>query len=157
LSRRWNENRRKYGYSLMAFHTQRRVEFRHTDAAGIAHFSAFLGYAEEAEHEFLRSLGLSVLLRDEQGALSWPRVSVRADFQSAVRFEDVLDIAVIVARLGAKSVTYHFQFTHGDRPVATSETAAVCCRMNPAGPPQSIAIPEWVAEKLRPHVASEVG
>lgn len=141
----------------MAFHTQRRVEFRQTDAAGIAHFSAFLGYAEEAEHEFLRSLGLSVLMRDEQGALSWPRVSVRADFQGAVRFEDELDIAVSVARLGTKSVTYQFQFTHGDRPVATAETTAVCCRMSPAGPPQSIAIPEWVAEKLRPHVTSGAG
>jgi acyl-CoA thioester hydrolase len=140
----------------MSFHTQRRVEFRHTDAAGIAHFSAFLGYAEEAEHEFLRSLGLSVLMRDDQGALSWPRVSVRADFQGAVRFEDVLDIAVTVARLGAKSVTYRFQFTHGDRAVATAETTAVCCRMSPTEPPHSIAIPEWFAEKLRPHITGDM-
>ena len=42
------------------FKTERRVEFRDTDAAGIVHFSVFFAYMEQAEHEFLRSLGLSV-------------------------------------------------------------------------------------------------
>ncbi len=136
----------------MAFHTRRRVEFRQTDAAGIAHFTAFLAYAEEAEHELLRSLGLSVLMRDEHGPISWPRVSLRADFQNAVRFEDELEIAVTVTRLGAKSVTYRFQFTHGDRQIATAETTAVCCRMSPTAPPEAIAIPDAIAAKFRAHL-----
>ncbi|WP_231612238.1 acyl-CoA thioesterase [Novipirellula galeiformis] len=41
--------------------TQRRVEFRDTDAAGIVHFSAFFPLMESAEHEMLRSLGISVM------------------------------------------------------------------------------------------------
>ena len=139
----------------MPFSTRRRVEFRHTDAAGIAHFSAFFGYAEEAEHELLRSVGLSVLMRDEEGPISWPRVSVRADFQSAVRFEDELDIAVSVSRLGEKSVTYQFRFTHDSRPVATAEITAVCCRLTPGAPPRGIAIPSWIADKLLAHLAAE--
>lgn len=138
----------------MAFTSRRRVEFRHTDAAGIAHFSAFLLFAEEVEHELLRSVGLSVLMRDEAGPISWPRVAVKAEFQSAVRFEDELDIEVSVARLGEKSVTYRFVFTHNDRLVATAETTAVCCRLSPTAPPQAIAVPAHVAEKLRPHVSA---
>src|SRR3984893_8862096 len=47
------------------YRTTRRVEFRDTDAAGIAHFSAFFFYMESVEHEFLRSLGLSVVSEDE--------------------------------------------------------------------------------------------
>ena len=136
----------------MAFHTRRRIEFRYTDAAGIAHFSAFFAFAEEAEHELLRSVGLSVLMRDEQGALSWPRVAVKAEFQSAVRFEDEVDIEVNVSRLGEKSVTYQFTFTHEGRPVATAETTAVCCRLSPNRPPKAIPIPADVAEKLRAHL-----
>ena len=50
-----------------AYTTSRRIEFRDTDAAGIAHFSVFFTMMEEAEHEFLRHLGLSVLMRDEKG------------------------------------------------------------------------------------------
>jgi 4-hydroxybenzoyl-CoA thioesterase/acyl-CoA thioester hydrolase len=138
----------------MPFTTRRRVEFRHTDAAGIAHFSMFLLFAEEAEHELLRSLGLSVLMQDEQGPLSWPRVAVKADFQGAVRFEDELDIAVTVARLGEKSVTYHFDFTHDGRAVATAETTAVCCRLSATSPPCSTPIPPHVADKLRSHLSA---
>lgn len=138
----------------MAFTSRRRVEFRHTDAAGIAHFSAFLLFAEEVEHELLRSVGLSVLMRDDAGPISWPRVAVKAEFQSAVRFEDELDIEVSVARLGEKSITYRFVFTHNDRLVATAETTAVCCRLSPTTPPQAIAIPSHVAVKLRPHVSA---
>lgn len=42
------------------FHWRRRVEFAETDMAGIAHFSSFIIYMEQAEHALLRSLGTSV-------------------------------------------------------------------------------------------------
>ncbi|MEX0714760.1 MAG: acyl-CoA thioesterase, partial [Pirellulales bacterium] len=77
-----------------AFRATRRVEFRDTDAAGIAHFSCFFHYMEEVEHAFLRQLGLSVVMSDDQGTMSWPRVAATCQYQGAVRFEDVLDIAL---------------------------------------------------------------
>ena len=43
------------------FKTSRRVQFRDTDAAGIVHFSVFFTYMEQAEHEFLLSVGLGVI------------------------------------------------------------------------------------------------
>src|SRR5437762_5781662 len=94
------------------FKTTRRVEFHHTDAAGILHFSVFFNFMEEAEHELLRQLGLSVLAQDDQGRISWPRVAARCDYQTAVKFEDVLDIEVRIVRVGKKSVTYEFNFSH---------------------------------------------
>jgi 4-hydroxybenzoyl-CoA thioesterase/acyl-CoA thioester hydrolase len=135
------------------FRTTRRVEFRDTDAAGIMHFSAYVAYMEEAEHEMLRDLGLSVMMRDEEGPISWPRVSVQCDYQGAARFEDVLEIEVGLARMGDKSVTYEFHFRRDDHPLATGRMTVVCCRLDPDGPLRSIPIPEWIAEKLRPLVA----
>src|SRR5947209_15702996 len=123
------------------YRTTRRVEFRDTDAAGIAHFSAFFFYMESVEHEFLRSLGLSVLGENETGPVSWPRVSASCDFQNAVRFEDVLEVSLRIARLGEKSITYEFDFTCADRPVATGKTVAVYCRFRAGGLPESIPIP----------------
>lgn len=134
------------------FRTTRRVEFRDTDAAGIAHFSAFFFYMESVEHEFLRSIGLSVIGGEGGGTVSWPRVSASCDFQSAVRFEDVLDIALCVGRVGDKSVTYEFEFTCAGRAVATGKAVAVCCRFPAGGPPVSITIPAVIAEKLQPFV-----
>jgi 4-hydroxybenzoyl-CoA thioesterase/acyl-CoA thioester hydrolase len=127
---------------------QRRVEFRDTDAAGIAHFSVFFNYMEEAEHDFLRKRGLTVFLQDEEGTLSWPRVSVHCDYISSVKFEDVLEIAVEIARLGSKSVTYKFKFSAGDRLVANGVMTSVCCRFNPDGTPRSVPIPAWIVERL---------
>ena len=69
------------------FVTTRRVEFSDTDAAGIMHFAAFFRLMEQAEHELLRSVGLSV--HDVASQISWPRVSAKCDYQSAARFEDL--------------------------------------------------------------------
>ena len=133
----------------LRFQTQRRVEFRDTDAAGIVHFSAFFVYMEQAEHEMLRSLGLSVVSRDDEGEISWPRISATCDFRNPARFEDLLDIEVTVERLGSKSVVYAFRFTRGGVEIATGSMTAVCCRIRPGHAPQSIAIPSWFAHKLR--------
>ena len=133
----------------VALKTSRRVEFHDTDAAGIMHFSAFFTFMEEAEHELLRELGLSVVMHDDAGKISWPRVSASCDFQSAVGFEDVIDMEVEVQRLGEKSVTYAFRFLHSDRQVATGSMSSVCCRIAQDAPPRSIPIPEFIAEKLR--------
>ncbi|HWB08043.1 MAG TPA: thioesterase family protein [Pirellulales bacterium] len=129
------------------YRSQRRVEFRDTDAAGIAHFSVFFNYMEEVEHEFLRSQGLSVVMHDAEGVLSWPRVSAQCDYQGAVRFEDVLDVELNVDRVGEKSVTYHFVFRHRGRQVADGRLTAVCCRME-QGTPRAVPIPDEIAARL---------
>ena len=46
------------------FSISRRVEFSETDLAGIMHFTNFYRWMEICEHEFLRSLGLSVDMED---------------------------------------------------------------------------------------------
>jgi len=131
------------------FRTTRRIEFRDTDAAGIAHFSVFFLVMEQVEHEFLRSVGLSVLTSDDQGPISWPRVGAQCDYQGPVHFEDVLDIELHVARLGEKSISYEFSFSHEGRDIAVGKLTAVCCRMEPSGA-KAIAIPDWIRSKLAP-------
>ncbi len=130
------------------FLATRRVEFRDTDAAGIAHFSAFFFYMESVEHELLRQLELSVLMADEAGPISWPRVSANCDYSSAVKFDDVLDVSLEIGRLGGSSVTYDFKFTCAGRPVATGRVVAVCCRFSNEAPPKAIPIPRHIATKL---------
>jgi 4-hydroxybenzoyl-CoA thioesterase/acyl-CoA thioester hydrolase len=135
------------------FQTRRRVEWRDTDAAGIAHISCFMDYMEEAEHALLRHVGLSVSFRDEQGPISLPRVAVRCEYHSSVRFEDELEIDVRVERLGEKSVTYAFGFTCQGRAVANGSITAVCCRLAPDTPPRSIPLPASFVAALRDYVA----
>ncbi len=132
------------------FRTARRVEFSDTDAAGIAHFTAFFRYMEQAEHELLRSVGLSVFMQVVGQEITWPRVSSKCDFRSMAKFEEVLEIAVNISRLGEKSITWSFRFTIGPREVASGEITAVCCRVAPDSSLTSTPIPPLFLAKLRP-------
>jgi 4-hydroxybenzoyl-CoA thioesterase/acyl-CoA thioester hydrolase len=128
------------------FCCRRRVEFRDTDAAGIAHFSVFFVWMEESEHEALRHLGMSVM---EAGVdYSWPRVSAQCDYKSPLFFEEELEIWVRVAKLGKKSVTYEFDFQCGDRQVAVGRLTTVCCLLGGERILTPMAIPADVAERL---------
>jgi 4-hydroxybenzoyl-CoA thioesterase/acyl-CoA thioester hydrolase len=131
------------------FHYQRRVEFCETDAAGIAHFSAYFQYMEQAEHAFLRHLGTSVIAEDEAGTISWPRVNAQCDYTGPVKFEDVIDIIVRIERLGIKSVTYAFDFRLEEATVATGKMTAVCCRITHGKPPESMSIPIWLVSQMQ--------
>ena len=141
------------------FRTTRRVEFSDTDAAGIMHFSAFFRFMEQAEHDLLRSLDLSVVMNDDVtqsggGKLSWPRVHAHCDFRSPAHYEDVLDIDVTITRLGEKSASYSFRFTLGERELATGEITSVCCRIVAGQKPESVEIPAWFRATLLPFVKS---
>ncbi len=138
---------------MTAFTTTRRVEFNDTDAAGIMHFSAFFTMMEQAEHELLRSLGLSVIQQDAEGVISWPRVAAQCEYRGAARFEDLLTIDVTVARLGQKSVTYAFRISREAEAVAEGSITAVCCRIHPDRPMESIPIPPAFREGLGRYVA----
>jgi acyl-CoA thioester hydrolase len=135
------------------FRTTRLVEFHDTDMAGIMHFASFFHYMESAEHELLRSLGLSVHATVDGEMLSFPRVATFCEFRSPARCEEILDIAIQVSRLGSKSITYDFDFSIEGRPVATGQITCVCCRVVPGKPLESVAIPTDVAEKLKPYIA----
>lgn len=134
----------------MGFQTRRRVEFRDTDAAGIVHFSAFFPWMESAEHEMLRSVGIPIL-PDSGGedAVTWPRVSVQCDYQSALRFEDWVDLDVSVSRIGRSSVEYRIRFSKSPDgpPVATGRVVTVCCRLSPEGL-EKAEIPAATRKKL---------
>lgn len=132
----------------MPFRTRRRVEFADTDMAGIVHFSNFFRYMEAAEVDFLCSLGLAVTLRWEGHPISFPRVAAACDFLRPVTFQDQLDIAVTVLRLGTKSVTYGFEFFKGDEVIARGQVSSVCCRVLPDHRLESIEIPTPLREAL---------
>ena len=120
--------------------------------AGIVHFSRFYVFMEQAEHEFLRSLGLSVHgNRDEDGnTISWPRLAASCTFSNPAYFEEEIDIHLTVSRVGEKSVTYECSFSRGDTAIARGELRAVCCHCNPGEQMQAIQIPPDIRRKLEP-------
>ena len=134
---------------MTPFKTTRRVEFADTDTAQIVHFANFFRYMESAELDFLHSLGLSFAWSEEGVKWGLPRVSVSCDFQRPAVFEDVLTIAVTVEKVGAKSVSYRFDFNNQrGEPIAIGRITTVLCRHLGQGQLQSAEIPPGLRAKL---------
>ena len=133
---------------MAQFSTQRRVEFAHTDMAGVAHFSEFFRYMESAEHEFFRSIGLSVSMDDGTEHVSWPRVACSFDFFEPLRFEDEFEIRMGVERLGEKSVTFRADVVRNGELCAKGRCTSVCCRVADGGRLTGIAIPNAIRAEL---------
>ncbi len=136
------------------FSITRRVEFSETDLAGIMHFTHFYRWMEICEHEFLRSLGLSVDMEDENGRFGWPRVKSACRFKRPLRFEEEVEIKLIVTELRDRSISYAFQFwkeENGEQvKAAVGEAVAACVRFDPVtGDMTPIHIPSVFRKKVQ--------
>ena len=130
------------------FKTQRRVEFNETDMAGIAHFTNYFKYMEEAEHEFLRSRGLSVVLDDAKGKLGFPKMSANCDYKRPAQYEELIDVQVAVRCEDGKSVTYDCTFTVDGEHLASGQLRVAFCRFPIDKPPYAIPVTDDVMAKL---------
>lgn len=110
----------------------RRVEFAETDMAGIVHFSVYYRYMEETEHEFLRSLGLSVHHEVKPGqVVGFPRVSTRCEYFRPIRFEEECEIHLWVSRKARKSLEYSCRISVDGQPVAQGQMVVIACQVEP--------------------------
>jgi acyl-CoA thioesterase FadM len=103
---------------------------------------------ECAEVEFLRARGLSVALPWEGENIGFPRVSATCDYAQAARFDDVIDIAVTVERIGEKSVTYQFEFRRDGAVLAHGKMTSVCCRFAAEHKLEAMPIPATLRARL---------
>jgi YbgC/YbaW family acyl-CoA thioester hydrolase len=134
------------------YHITRRVEFSETDMAGIVHFSNFFRYMESVEHAFLRSLGFSVVLDREDPPKGFPRVHADCDYKRPLRFEDLLEIRLLIAAKGQRSIKYQIRFTRLEpgpaEMIALGHVAVVCVQKNPDGRFLPVPIPEALASQI---------
>ena len=134
---------------LRHFTYRHRVRFVDTDASGRIHYSAMMRFFEAAEFEFFRAIGLpyeEIELRLE----AYPRVHVEADYLGAISYEDHIDIAVSLERVGSKSYTLSFDVTREGARVGKGKIVVAC--MDKATQ-KSRALPEDLACSLRQYLA----
>jgi acyl-CoA thioester hydrolase len=134
------------------FKAIRRVEFAETDIACIVHYSNFFRYMETAEHGFFRSLGLSVVMDQFDPPVGWPRVHAECDYLFPLRFEDEVEIHMLVREKRSKSLSYLFRFRKLNAPpvieVARGALTVVCVTQEAKGNIAAVTSPEFLAEKI---------
>ena len=135
------------------FRLTRQVEFSETDMAGLMHFSNFFRFMEAAEHAFFRSLGYSIHTTGFAEPIGWPRVHADCDFRYPLRFEDIVEIRLLVREKREKSLVYAFTFHKLNeepvREVARGSLAVACVRRDRAsGQMTGIPIPAAIADQI---------
>lgn len=135
------------------FKAIRRVEFGETDMAGIMHFSNFFRFMETAEHGFYRSIGLSVVMSNAEPRLGWPRVRAECDYKKPLRFEDEVEIHLLVSEKRSKSLRFQFRFRKLNaspvEEVARGTLTTVCVAHHRDGSMSAVTIPKEIADKIQ--------
>jgi acyl-CoA thioester hydrolase len=144
------------------FRITRRVEFSDTDMAGIMHFANYFRFMEAAEHAFLRSMGYSVHMTLDGRRIGWPRVRAECEYRRPLRFEDEVEVHLLVREKKAKSLRYEFVFRKlGEEPpveVARGSITAVCVTWEAeTGRMQSVPMPERMAQLIEAAPVQEPG
>lgn len=135
------------------FTLTRRIEFAETDMAGIVHFANFYRMMEVTEHAFFRSLGLSIHGHDPVSTTGWPRVSASCDFRAPLRFEEEVEIHLLVAEVRTRSIRYVFIFRKAadGTEVARGEVVTVCAQVEKTtGKLSAVPIPDAVRAAIEP-------
>jgi YbgC/YbaW family acyl-CoA thioester hydrolase len=134
------------------FQITRGVEFSETDLAGIMHFSNFFRFMESAEHAFFRSLGFSVARSRLGLEVCLPRVHAECDYAVPLRFEDEVQVRLLVERKGRRSLTYQFRFSrlNGSTPqeVARGRLTVASVERQADGSLKAVPLPKTIAAKI---------
>ena len=141
------------------FKIVRRVEFSETDMAGIVHYSNFFRYMEVAEHAFFRSIGFSVVTQQVDPPVGWPRVHAECDYMQPLRFEDEVEVHMLVSEQRSKSLSYAFRFRklNSFTPVEVARGAlTVVCVTHQGGKMSAATIPRVLADKIEVAPAEEL-
>src|SRR5687767_3274813 len=130
----------------------RRVEFSETDMAGIVHYSNFFKYMETAEHAFFRSLGYSIVTKNVETPVGWPRVHAECDYKQPLHFEDEVEVHLSVIEKRSKALTYSFRFRklNANPPieVAHGKLTVVCVTHHESGKMAACTIPKEIACRI---------
>lgn len=136
------------------FSITRIVEFAETDMAGIMHFANFFYWMESCEAAFYRSLALPLISFVPGSVVGWPRAAVSCEYKAPLRFNDVVQVKLLVKEVRNKAVIFVFQFRKlsEGKPlpgiVAQGEVVAVCVTAGVDGVMVAQPIPPEVRAKL---------
>ena len=122
-----------------------RVRYADTDASGTVHHSAYLAYFEVARVEALRGLGFPVGGLKESGVFM-PVVEARVKYLRPARLDELLEVTVLLERVGPASFSFDYEVTRDGLLLATGWTRTAVIERDTGRPQQ---LPDWVRDLLR--------
>jgi acyl-CoA thioester hydrolase len=124
--------------------TRLRVRYAETDAGGSVYHGEYLTYFEVARVEALRDLGVPVGELAAHGILM-PVVEVRIKYLRPAYLDDLLEVAVLLDRVGPASFSFDYEVSRDGLLLATGWTRMAVVERDTG---RAIQLPTWVRELL---------
>ncbi len=105
--------------------TSLRVRYKETDQMGVVYYSNYLVWLEVARAELMRSMGCAYRGIEEDMGLRMMVLEAKCRYKSPARYDDLLDIACSVTKLGSSSITFEYKVMRGLDILAEAETIHV--------------------------------
>jgi acyl-CoA thioester hydrolase len=104
-----------------------RVRFSETDLMGIVHHASYVSYMEVARIEWLRRRGVAYADWAAHG-VHLPVVELSVQYRAPVRFDDEIDVHVVLTEVGAASVRFTYQLVRAsDGTLCTVGSTRLAC------------------------------
>jgi len=130
--------------SRARFATRLRVRYAETDAGGSVYHGEYLTYFEVARVEALRDLGVPVGELAARGVLM-PVVEACVRYQRPAHVDDLLDVSVLLERVGPASFSFDYEVTRDGLLLATGWTRMAVVERDTG---RAIQLPTWVRQLL---------
>ena len=131
----------------MVFKRSFRVHWVDTDTAGVMHFSNFFRYFEACEEEFYRSLSLPLTEMSDRFGVLLPCVEAYCQYKAACRFDELIDVTLIVREVQEKTIIYDFQIMRQSDGKLAAEGFVKCIAVNSEW--KAVPLPVEVARTVR--------
>jgi acyl-CoA thioester hydrolase len=122
-----------------------RVRYAETDQMGVVYHGNFAQYFEVARVEWLRELGISYKLMEQEGIML-PVVNLNINFKHPAVYDDLLKIRTCLRQKPTAKIIFDYQiFNENDVLVATAESTLVFVNIKTKKP---IMCPEDLMNRL---------
>jgi acyl-CoA thioester hydrolase len=120
--------------SVRAFRFVIRVRYADTDQMGMAYHGNYLRWFEVGRTEMLRALGMSYREVEEAG-IRLPVVEARCRYVRPARYDDLLTVETVLARVGRASLAFEYRVTREGTCELLAHGMTGHCFLDPAGRP----------------------
>jgi acyl-CoA thioester hydrolase len=103
-----------------------RVYYEDTDAGGVVYHSNYLNFMERARTEWLRDMGFEQDEIVRTDGVLFAVSEVRIGFHKPARFNELLQVTVVLARRGAASLSLLQEVRRGPELLASGEVRIAC-------------------------------
>ena len=131
--------------SLQTFTWPVRVYYEDTDSGGVVYHSQYLNFMERARTEYLRHLGFELDVLQNNFGIIFVVHSMQIAFKKPAKFNDCLQIASQITKIGFGSFECAQSITLGAQTLITAQVKVACINAISFKPS---AIPAPIKQKL---------